>query len=423
MKKLLQSALAFLAKRILNKYQPKIVGITGSIGKTSAKEAIFSVLKSKFNVRTNIKNYNNELGLPLTIINVEAGGQSLWKWLKVFGAALKLIFVKDKDYPDVLVLEMGADHPGDIEYLTSIAPCFCGVVTKVAPVHLEFFKTLEKIAKEKGRIVGHLKKDGFAILNFDDELVKQMTKITKAQVISFGYAADAQVRAIELQSQGQGLKLTGLQFKLQFKGSTVPVFLPGVIGAHQIYAAMAAAAVGIAFGMNLIEVSLGLKNYHSPKGRMNLIAGKKNSLIIDDTYNSSPEAAKAAIETVGKIAVENGNRKIAIMGDMLELGEISEQAHLDLGKQVAANGFTVGIFVGGFREQMAKGASEAGLKTVMTFEDSKKAAATLPDIIQDKDVILIKGSQGARMERVVKVLMAEPDKAADLIVRQTEDWK
>jgi UDP-N-acetylmuramoyl-tripeptide--D-alanyl-D-alanine ligase len=422
MKKLLEKMLASLARSIVKKYQPKIVGITGSIGKTSAKEAIFSVLANKFSVRKNIKNYNNELGVPLTIIGQEAGGKSPLKWLMVFFSAGKLILIKNKNYPKVLVLEMGADHPGDIEHLIKIAPCFVGVVTKVAPVHLEFFKTLEKIAREKSKIVAHLTKDGFAVLNFDDELVREMVKSTKATVISYGYAEDAFVRALELQNQGQGMKLEGLKFKLSYKGSTVPVFLPKVIGAHQIYAAMAAAAVGAAFGLNLIDISDGLKNYSSPKGRMNLVAGAKNSLIIDDTYNSSPQAVYAALEALQKLTFEQKTTKIAVLGDMLELGEISDDAHYDLGKKVAEGKFDMGVFVGKSREKMAQGAKDAGLEKVLVFETSTQAAKTMPDIIEENMVILVKGSQGVRMEKIVKALMAEPEKASELLVRQTPDW-
>lgn len=422
MKKLLEKLLAFWARKIIVKYQPKVVGITGSIGKTSAKEAIFSVLNSKFQVRENIKNYNNEIGVPLTIIGCESGGKSLIKWLKVFCQAFTLLIWRQKNYPEILVLEMGADHPGDIEYLINIVPCDIGVVTKVAPVHLEFFKTLEKVAKEKSKIVTHIKPEGFAILNFDDEKVRLMAKNIKAQIISYGYASDADVRAVELENQGQGMDLKGLKFKLSSQGSTVPMFLPKVIGAHQIYAAMAAAAVGKALNMNLIEIAEGLKNYHSPKARMNLILGLKNSLIIDDTYNSSPQAAAAALDSVAKLQITEANHKVAVMGDMLELGDISDQVHYDLGEQVAQKGFDLGVFVGQYKEQMAKGAKAAGLNNVLTFADSVQAAQKLKQGIDANDIILVKGSQGARMEKIVKALMAQPEQAADLLVRQSDNW-
>ncbi|MBI5077363.1 hypothetical protein HZB94_03195 [Candidatus Falkowbacteria bacterium] len=425
MLKILQYILARLARMILKKYQPRIVGITGSIGKTSAKEAIFSVIKTKFNVRKNIKNYNNELGVPLTIIGQESGGRSLFEWSSVFLAALRLIFFHDKEYPDVLVLEMGADKPGDIGYLVNNFPCHISVVTAIGPTHLEAFKTIEEIVKEKQKIVSHLKSDGAAILNADDLLVKKMHAKTKAKVIFFGFDESAEVRAIELAEQAGALDLlSGIKFKIAYAGSAVPVFLPAVIGAHQINAALISASVGIAFGMNLIEISEGLGNYRSPKGRMNLIQGRE-TLIIDDTYNSSPKAADAALETLAKTNISGVKRKVAVFGDMLELGEFTDEAHYALGKKTALSGIDILIAVGKFKDALCRGALENGLsnESVFSFENSIAAAEKIGDIVWPGDLILIKGSQGARMERVVKVLMKEPEKAKELLVRQEEEWQ
>lgn len=423
MLKLLQFILARLAKAIIKKYQPRIVGITGSIGKTSAKEAVFSVLQTKFNVRKNIKNYNNEIGVPLTIIGRESGGKSPWGWLKVFGAALDLIFFHDKEYPDILILEMGADKPGDIGYLVEKFPCHIGVVTAIGPTHLEAFKTVEEIVKEKQKIVSRLTAGDTAILNADDALVKKMHNKIKTRVIFFGFDESAEVRAIELAEQAGALDLAGIKFKIAYGGSAVPVFLPSVIGSHQINAALIAAAVGIALHMNLIEVSEGLKNYHSPKGRMNLISGRE-TLIIDDTYNSSPKAAEAALKTLADAKIGEVKRKIAIFGDMLELGEFTNEAHYELGAQTAKAGIDILVAVGKFKNVICQGALENGMlpQSVFSFENSTMAASAVDVIARQGDLILIKGSQGARMERVVKALMREPEKAEQLLVRQEEEW-
>jgi UDP-N-acetylmuramoyl-tripeptide--D-alanyl-D-alanine ligase len=423
MKKILEKILVRLARLIVKKYQPRIVGITGSIGKTSTKEAIFAVLKSKLNVRQNIKNYNNEIGVPLTIIGAETGGRSLFKWLGVFGRACALILFNDKNYPKILILEMGADHPGDIEYLTSAFPCTVGVVTKVAPVHLEFFGTIEKIASEKKKIVSHLRSGGAAILNYDDVRVRAMAKNLKASAVLFGYDPAADLRVVELERQGDSQDLVGLKFKLVYRGSAVPVFIPGVIGRHQIYAAMAAAAVGVFFGLNLLEVSEALRQYRSPKGRMNIIQGSNNSLIIDDTYNSSPEAAAAALETVGQLNVGNVNARIAIMGDMLELGELSVAAHRELGKKVAEQNYNFLFAVGQFKKEIAAGATAARfLGRIILAENLPDLIAKLKEIIQPNDLLLVKGSQGVRLEKVVAALMRRPELAGELLVRQGEEW-
>jgi len=423
MKKTLEKILAFLARAIVNKYKPKIVGITGSMGKTSAKEAVFAVLKAKFNVRENIKNYNNEIGVPLTIIGVETGGKSVLGWLKVFSRAIGLIFEQDKNYPEILVLEMGADKPGDIGYLTEHFPCDIGVVTKVGPAHLEAFKTVENIAKEKQKIVTHLDKDGIAILSYDDPLVREMHKRVKAKVVFFGQSEAANVRSIELIQQGKDMELSGIKFKIAYQGSAVPVYLPGVVGAHQINSALIAAAVGLSLDMNLIEVSEGLRNYKTPKGRMNLIAGKNNTLIIDDTYNSSPRAAAAALDALAELNVGGAERKVAILGDMLELGDFTPQAHIDLGQKAAATGVKLLVCVGEFRDFIGQGAIENGLAEVMKFVDSREAAAKVSELIKENDLILVKGSQGARMEKVVEALMKEPEKAGELLVRQGVEWR
>ena len=415
--------MAVLARAIVNKYRPKIVGITGSMGKTSAKEAVFAVLKTKFNVRENIKNYNNEIGVPLTIVGVETGGKSVIGWLKVFGKAMGLIFGYDKNYPEILVLEMGADKPGDIGYLTENFPCDIGVVTKVGPAHLEAFKTVDNIAKEKQKMVSHLSKEGIAILSYNDPLVREMHKRVKAKVVFFGQGEAANVRSIELIQQGRDMDLSGIKFKIAYQGSAVPVYLPGVVGAHQINSALIAAAVGLSLNMNLIEVSEGLRNYKTPKGRMNLIAGGNNTLIIDDTYNSSPRAAAAALDALADLNVGGAERKVAVLGDMLELGDFTEQAHIDLGQKAAATGVKLLVCVGAFCDLIARGAMENGLRETVKFADSREAAEKVGELVKEKDLVLVKGSQGARMERVVLALMKEPERAGELLVRQGEEWK
>lgn len=421
MKIILQSILATLARAIVKKYKPKVVGITGSVGKTSAKEAVFAVLSVKFHVRQNLKNYNNELGVPLTIIGSESAGRNLAQWIFVFVKAIKLILIKDKEYPEVLVLEMGADKPGDISYLVNVVKCDVAVVTKVGPTHLEFFGSVENVAKEKQEIVASLKREGTAVLNYDDPLVRKMEKKTKGRVIFFGQTEAAQVYSIDL--SGQEFDLSGLKFKINYGGSAVPVFMPGVIGRHQINTGLIGAAVGISFGMNLIDCVAGLKNYHNPKGRMSVISGIKNSLIIDDSYNSSPVSARAAVEAVASFPFVPVRRKVAVLGDMLELGYTSEAEHFELGKIVAKNKFDLLVCVGQYKDALEQGAHENGLQNVLKYDNSVQAAEALKSLVQENDLILVKGSQGARMERVVKAIMLSPEKTGELLVRQGEEWK
>lgn len=416
-----------MSKKILMKYRPDVVGITGSIGKTSTKEAATAVLRTRFHVRANVKNYNNEIGLPLTIIGLEkTPGRSVIGWLKVMLQALKLLCRRVKDYPDVLVLEMGSDKPGDIAYLTDIAPCKVGVLTYIAPVHIEFFKTIKKIAQEKRVIISHLPEDGFAVLNYDNDLVMENAK-TRAEILTFGFneGANFQATDVNIITDTDTGWPTGLNFKVNHQGNIVPVFLPGIMAEHLIPAALAGMAIGNIFGVNLVDAAAALRELPPLAGHMCLIPGIKKTMIIDDTYNSSPEPTKSALKTLSSIALKYGAERYAVLGDMLELGAETENAHREIGLRVAELGVNVLVTVGEASKHTAKAAREAGMDEhrVISFADSASAGRFLQDAIKEGDIILVKGSQGVRMEKVVKELMAEPLRARELIVRQTGEWE
>ncbi len=416
-----------LSKKILKKYRPDIIGITGSIGKTSTKEAATAVLKSHFNVRANVKNYNNEVGLPLTIIGIEkTPGRSIFGWLKAIIRALKMLAKRDANYPEMLVLEMGADKPGDIAYLTDIAPCKVGVLTYIAHAHTEYFKTVKKIAQEKRVIVSHLSDDGFAVLNFDNEMVMENAK-TKAEVVTFGFkeGADFQATDVNIITDSEKRWPTGLNFKVNHLGHIVPVFLPGIMAEHLIPSALAGMAIGHIFGVNLVDAAKALRDLKPLPGHMCLIPGIKKTMIIDDTYNSSPEPTKSALKTLSGIELKEEAERYAVLGDMLELGPETENLHREIGLRVAELGINMLVTVGEASKHTASAAREAGMGEhhVITFADSISAGRFLQDVIKEGDVVLVKGSQGVRMEKVVKELMAEPLRSKELLVRQTEEWE
>ena len=429
MRKLIQLKLKILSKLILKKYKPKIIGITGSVGKTSAKEAVYTVLKTKFNVRRNTKNYNNEIGLPLTIIGSDSPGKSIFGWLGVFFKALGLILFKDKNYPKILVLEMGVDRPGDMKYLMGIAKGDIGIVTLISHSHEEFFEDVKEIQKEKGLLVENLKPGGWAILNFDDELTRELAGKSKVKVLSYGFKEGAMLRAQELVFSFEKTKevdnLLGLSFKLTYNGSFIPVLLPQVIGYNSIYAALVAAAVGATMEMNLVEISKAMREFDSPNGRMNLIDGIKHTLIIDDTYNSSPISVMSALDIVSKIPIAKGARRFAVLGDMLELGKYSEEGHREVGRYAAKSGANKLITVGERSRDIARSAEEAGMARDNIFEytDVAEAGRFIQQRIEQGDLILVKGSQGLRLEKIVKEIMAEPLRAKELLVRQEEEWE
>lgn len=426
LKTILHFVLRRLAKNIIKKYHPDIIGITGSIGKTSTKEAIATVLATKFFARANYKNYNNEIGAPLTIIGEEQSpGKNIFGWLNILRRALSLLLYKKK-YPEILVLEMGADKPGDILYLVKMAPCKVGVLTYISHAHTEYFKTIKKIAQEKRVIISHLNRDGFAVLNYDNEIVMQNAGATKAEIITYGLNEGADVRATDINIIVHSLSgwPSGLNFKINYRGNAVPAFLPGAVAMHLIPSALAGVAVGAIYGINLLESAQALKNLPPLPGHMRLIAGIKDTLIIDDSYNSSPEPTKSALETLARINLKEGARRFAVLGDMLELGAETENAHREIGFKTAEVGADFLITVGEAGKHTAIAAREAGLEDnkIASFAEAVTAGKFLQEKISAGDVALIKGSQGSRMEKIVKEIMAEPLEAPQLLVRQNAYW-
>ncbi|MFA4873212.1 MAG: UDP-N-acetylmuramoyl-tripeptide--D-alanyl-D-alanine ligase [Patescibacteria group bacterium] len=426
-RKLIQRILGWFARKIIHKYQPRVIGITGSVGKTSAKEAVAKVLEGSFAVRKNERNYNTEIGIPLAIIGYAGQPKSFFNWLEVLLNAIELLLFKDRGYPTVLVLEMGADHPGDIRTLTKIAPCDIGVVTAVGPTHLEYFSTVEEVLKEKSILVSHLRKGGTAILNHDDALVYPLRHRTQAQVFTYGYAASASVQAVEaktsldpwLQNKKSDY-LGGVTFKLVFQGATVPIRLQGLIGNPPVYAALAAAAVGINLGLNLHTIAERLSALKGLPGRLTLIRGVRGTLIIDDTYNSSPVAAVEALSLLRDLA-PSGHRTWAVLGDMLELGAYTKEAHEEVGSAVVAKAnASMLITVGERARDIARAAMKAGLSSnmVFSFATPEEAGRFIQNRLQEGDVLLVKGSRGMHMETVVKELMAEPLRADELLVHE-----
>ncbi len=429
MKTIIQQLLFNLSRAILRKYKPDIIGITGSVGKTTAKEAIAAILKTNYLVRAASKNYNNEIGLPLVILGSTSAGRSITKWIALLWKGTGLLFHYAKNYPWILVLEMGADKPGDITYLMDIAMPKVSVITAIAPAHLEGFGTLEQLIKEKGTLIRKLvDNQSWAILNADDKNVMSLVDTTKARVMTFGTSPGADMKIEHVHQHNSfdpdDKQLIGMVAKLSYKGQDVDVDLPNIVGIQHVYGIAAAACVGVVYDMSLHEIASGLRGYQSPAGRMNVLPGIKHTLLIDDTYNSSPLAVKVALETLAGFQVVSGSRKIAVLGDMLELGSFTEQAHREAGELVAALGIDMLFTIGSSGRMLAESAVATGVDTasVLCFDTSDDARKTVQNLMKKGDVLLIKGSQGMRMERIVKEVMAEPEKASELLVRQTSEW-
>lgn len=424
MKLLMQKILKITAKLILKKYRPEVIGITGSVGKTGAKEAIYAVLNGKFKARRSLKNYNNEIGLPLTVIGAASPAKSIFGWFKTFFLAGKLLLKRDKSYPEILILEMAADQPGDLTYLTGLAKPQAAVITSIGYAHLENFGSLEKIKREKSVLAKAIGRQGWVVLNIDDRQVKSLIKETKAKILTYGLDSEAEVSGQEIKLMFTADAL-GINFKLVSHNAFVPVFLPKVISRAGVYAALAGAALGLIKGLNLVEISQALKKYSAPNGRMKLLLGVKNTYIIDDTYNASPAAVVLALETLAGFPQTGGKNKYAVLGDMLELGKLSQVKHEEVGRAVIKNKIDKLIAVGERARDIARGALSAGMTEddVFHFDTTEEAGKFIQKRIKPGDIILVKGSQGARMEKIVKEIMAEPLKADDLLVRQGREWE
>ncbi len=442
MKRLIQSLLALHARLILRRYRPTVVAVTGSVGKTSTRNAIAAVLDGRFVVRSPEENYNNEFGVPLTVIGAKTGGSSVIGWLKVFAKAKRTWLFRDASYPNLLALEYGIDRPGDMDTLCKIAPPDVAVFTAVSPVHAEYFDSIEALAREKAAIVRRLRPGGVAIVNGDDALVMAATFPSPSKgegqgevfgglpATTYGFSEGLDVRAEnyhvethDIRKCQMGEAFCEIHFDLVIGDERAEVVLPNLLGRGQAYAALAAAAVGRRFGMSLSEIAAALRTLEPQAGRMRPLPGIKGTLILDDTYNAAPASMASALEVLRFFVPDESARRIAVLGKMAELGRYSKNEHRLLGMR-AAEVADMLVCVGEESWDVRRGAIEAGMdeRNVVSFATSVEAGRWLDFNVRKGDVVLVKGSQSARMERAVKDIMAEPARAKDLLARQYGAW-
>jgi UDP-N-acetylmuramoyl-tripeptide--D-alanyl-D-alanine ligase len=356
----------------------RVVGVTGSLGKTTTKEVVAGVLGVKRAVLKSEGNLNSEIGLPMTVLN----GLS--------ESALE---------PEVAVLEMGMYEVGDIRLLARLARPRLGVVTAVLPVHLERLGTIERIQQAKQELVEELPADGVAILNADDPRVLQMASATRARVVRYGVSHNADVRAERIQSRG----LLGVEFDLLARCSGRHVHLP-LLGAQSVHAALAASAVALEEDFSLTEVADALQML-SPTLRLLVIDGINGSRILDDSYNASPESVLAALNLLGELP---GDRKIGVLGDMLELGSEEQPGHRRIGARAAAV-LDVLIAFGPRSRLTAEEARRAGLASDRVFEPEShdQIIELLREHLRPGDDVLVKGSLAMGMSAIVRAIRAD----------------
>lgn len=410
-----------LARHRLNKLKPEIIGVTGSVGKTSTKEAIYHVLARRQQVLKNQKSYNTEFGLLLSILNQESGFSSPLKWMISLWGAFETAFFDKTPYTK-MVLEMGVDKPKDMDVLLQFVQPTVGVMTAIKPIHLDEgqFKNLEEILNEKSKLVKRMGENDWAILNADDHYLSLISNQLRANVITFGMGEGADIRAMNVKSSEKGLA-----FDLLFDEKTIHVQLPNLIGKHHVYVVLPAIAIGFLNQFKWETIKAGLEDFVLPPGRMNLIPGVSNSIIIDSSYNASPATMAVALDVLGEIHPKGVGRRIAVLGNMNEIGDLTDSEHRKIGKE-AAKVADLLITVGDHARLYAEEAVKAGLQQshVWSFVDSKDAGEFLSGKLKTGDIVLVKGSQNkVRLERCIKEIMAEPERARDLLVRQDDSWE
>lgn len=429
LKKIIVLLLIAEARIVLQKYKPKIIAVTGSVGKTSTKDAIYAIISEHFSVRKSEKSFNTEFGVPLTILGGKNGWGNPFAWFHTLARGC-LTMLLPLRYPEWLVLEIGADRPGDIRRLSEWIKPDVGVITRFGdvPVHVEFFKSREELIKEKAYLAQSVRRGGILVLNADDPDVEKLAQTAKGRVVRYGTSGNIDVAGSNYSlhyekidtSRGED-KLVGCSFKVNVGGSSLPVIRRGIIGRQQMYPALAALAVALALDLNLVEATEALTREVVPPGRMRIIEGIRNSIVIDDSYNSSPVALSEALNTLSAVRVSG--RAVAVLGDMLELGKFSSEMHRRAGEEVA-KATDVLIAVGLRSQVIADTAERSGLprKSIYEFENSTDAARFLDAFVKEGDCVLIKGSQSMRMERIVEEIMAHPEDKEKLLVRQDEAW-
>ncbi|MEK7520407.1 MAG: UDP-N-acetylmuramoyl-tripeptide--D-alanyl-D-alanine ligase [Patescibacteria group bacterium] len=403
--------LAVLARLTLVRYKPKVVCVTGNVGKTSAKDAITAVVAARFFVRKSEKNYNTEVGIPMTILGMRPWGRNAPGWLwDALRALFRLVWTR---YPEVLVLEMGVDRPGEMDRLVKIVAPDIAVFTASGgdmPVHVEFFEHPDALHAEKRKLAAAVKQGGTVVVNADEAAWKPLRgKADGMRRIAYGFSRDADVVLAQPDVRFDATREPhiplGITVKVQYNGSVLPMRLDGTVGAHGAYAAGAACGVGLVFGINLADIAQALGRFVPPQGRLSVLAGVKGTVILDDTYNASPASTQVALDTLRSLP---GTRKLAVLGDMRELGGFSEEAHRTVGKCVS-DVCDVAVLVGAHmkfaEDELVKQGFVQG-QNLFWYDTSAVAGEMLVRIIKEGDVILVKGSHSMHMEKVVERIRA-----------------
>lgn len=425
-KKVFVSLLILEARIVLWRHRPRIVTVTGSIGKTSTKDAIFTVISGSHAVRKSDKSFNTDVGIPLTILGLTNAWNSPIGWAKNLVKGAKVACSSGK-YPEWLVLEVGADAPGDIASVASWVRPTVAVLTAVPdmPVHVEYFSSPEAVLKEKRILPDAVGPDGLIVLDGDCKHTNGIAQsFGERSVVRYGYDKKNDVHIATAKVLYEHEIPVGMHYSVAGDDATYQLEMRGILGKQSAYPAAAALAVAKYLQIPAEVATARLCEHEPPKGRMRVLEGIRGSTVIDDTYNASPEAVRAALEALQMVKTKG--KKIAILGDMAELGKYAQQAHVEAG-QLAQHCADIFITIGMRARDSAFAAQEAGMSENAVFSYKHGEWQTLTEqllaIIEPHDIILLKGSQFIRLEKVAEHLILDKTRAHELLVRQDDEWR
>lgn len=411
-KNFIQKKLETYVRKYVAKHKPKIVLVTGSVGKTSTKLAIATVLSEKYRVRVHEGNYNTHMSVPLGVLGIAypENIRSVGQWLTVRSAAKKRIKAKESDC-DVIVQELGTDQPGDIAHFGTYLHGDVAVVTAVSPEHMEFFKTIDEVAREELEVSNF---SDLTVINRDDVDGKFAELITNPEIDTYGLGGVAEYRFL-IENEKLGL-IKGKMITPSTSDIEVELHVASESG---VKSAVAAGFVAERLGLDPEEIATGLGKITPPPGRMNILRGQKGSTIIDDSYNSSPLAVEVALETLYKQEVP---QRIAVLGDMNELGEVSADEHEKIGKLCSSDLLNWVVTIGEQSEKYLAPAAKNNGCQVKAFKDPISAGVFVHSVLENNAVVLFKGSQnGVFSEEAIKPILHDTAEEKYL-VRQSPDW-
>lgn len=418
-KKTIILLLTLEAKAVLKRFKPKVIAVTGSVGKTSTKDATYTILKPLVNVIRNEKSFNGDIGVPLSILELPNAWSNSFKWIEnsVRGGARLL----QKKYAPYIILEVGADKPKDISSIAKWIKPHYAIFTRFpeVPVHVEFFDSKEQVIKEKKSLATYTRKNGILILNHDDPHVLAMKDEFPHNVRTYGEDIHATVRLVSFTVEKKHGVYTGVG-TIAHKDQVHHFSIPRILAKTQILSTLPGIIIALEEGFDFEYACTGLSQIEPTHGRLSVIEGIGESTLIDDTYNSSPVAAMNALDVLASLP--EAKRRIAVLGDMMELGSYAEEEHRKVGAY-ATRHTDILLTVGSRSKFIHDEAIKNHAKNARFFDTPEKAGEYIQEIVKEGDVVLFKASQSIRLERALKMCLKNESDAEIYLVRQDSEWQ